>query len=167
MVWNFSPLEIHVVDQNQALINTSQKITKAWWRQRKAIQQRNGHCQVTNSELCWAWQRTNAIVSLFGFLMSPTATRLSRGRTPRLTSDNFTCCHTEIERGDHDCCLSLPHYTDTDPNWERGLNPRPPDQESRALSTEIKFIGLNNDYMKKWAQGARRLQVLWIPIGAR
>ena len=38
---------------------------------------------------------------LFGFLTSSSATRLSRALNPRLTSDNLTCCHTEIEQGDH------------------------------------------------------------------
>ena len=33
-------------------------------------------------------------VCLFGFLTSSSTTRLYRGRVPRLTSDNFTCCHT-------------------------------------------------------------------------
>ena len=71
---------------------------------------------------------------------SSSATRLSRGRVPRLTSDNFTCCHTETERGDHDFCLSRSHYADTDSSSGRlvqGSNPRPPDQKSRALPTEL------------------------------
>ena len=38
------------------------------------------------------------------------------GRVPRLTSDNFMCCHTETEGVDHGFCLSRSHYTDTDPN---------------------------------------------------
>ena len=43
---------------------------------------------------------------LVGFLTSST-TRLYRGRVPRLTSDNFTCCPThETELGDHDFGLS-------------------------------------------------------------
>ena len=43
------------------------------------------------------------------------ATRLSCGQLSRLTSNNFICCHTETEREDHDFCLSLSHYTDTNP----------------------------------------------------
>ena len=34
----------------------------------------------------------------FGFLTSLSATSLYRGRVPRLTGDNFTCCHAETER---------------------------------------------------------------------
>ena len=33
-------------------------------------------------------------VWLIGFLTSSSATRLYRGRVPRLTSDNFKCSHT-------------------------------------------------------------------------
>ena len=36
---------------------------------------------------------------MFGFLTSSSATRLYRGRVPRLTSDNFTCCHTRDRAG--------------------------------------------------------------------
>ena len=59
---------------------------------------------------------------------------------PRLTSDNCMCCHTKAERGDHDFCLSRSHYIDTDPTSRdraRRSNPRPPDQELRALPTEL------------------------------
>ena len=45
-------------------------------------------------------------VGLGGFLTSSSATRLSRGQVQRLTSDNFTCCHTETEQRDHDFRLS-------------------------------------------------------------
>ena len=44
----------------------------------------------------------------------------------------------ETEWGDHDFCLSRSHYTDTDPtSRERGSNPGLPDQELRALPTEL------------------------------
>ena len=50
-------------------------------------------------------------VYLVGFLKSSSPTRLYRGRVPRLTSDNFTCCHTRL---DHNFCLRRSHHTDTD-----------------------------------------------------
>ena len=50
---------------------------------------------------------------MFGFLTSSSATGLYRGRVPRLTPGNFTCCHTRDR--DHDFCLSQSHYTNTDP----------------------------------------------------
>ena len=46
--------------------------------------------------------------------MSSSATRLSWERVPKLTSENFACCHTETEREDRDFSLSQLHYTDTD-----------------------------------------------------
>ena len=54
---------------------------------------------------------------------------------PRLTSDNFTCRHTETERGDHEFCLSRSHYSDsTKPigsrRPHRKSNSGPPHQES-------------------------------------
>ena len=68
------------------------------------------------------------------------ATRLCRGRVPRLVSDNFTCCPTRDRAGrlHHYFCPSRSNYTDTDPtSRERGSNPRPPHQESYALPTEL------------------------------
>ena len=38
-------------------------------------------------------------VWLVGFLTSSPTTRLYRGRVPRLTTDNFTCCHTRDRAG--------------------------------------------------------------------
>ena len=67
-------------------------------------------------------------------MRSSLSTRLSSGRVPRMTSDNFTCNHTKKERGDLDFCLS--RYTDTNPTIrEQGSNPRPPDHASCALQT--------------------------------
>ena len=80
------------------------------------------------------------LVCLVGFSMSSSVTRLSCGQVARLKSDNFKCCHTQKEQEDHDFCLNLSTYTDTDPiNRERsrGSNQRSPDQESHALSTEL------------------------------
>ena len=99
---------------------------------------------------------------LVGFLTSSSATRLSRERLPKLMSDNFTCYYPQIERWDHDLCLSRSHYTDTDPTnrkWaaETGSNPRPPDQKSRALKSElprplptVSFKTLPTFYSKKF-----------------
>ena len=62
-------------------------------------------------------------VWLVSFLMPSSAASLSRRQVPRLTSNNFSRCHTETERGHHDFCLSRSHYTDTDPN-RRGAGAR-------------------------------------------
>ena len=44
-------------------------------------------------------QHVIRFVCLVGFLTSSSASRLYRGRVPRLTSDNFTCCHTRDRAG--------------------------------------------------------------------
>ena len=55
-------------------------------------------------------------VCLFGFLTSSSTTRLYRGRAPRQERLTILRAAThETELGDHDFCLSWPHYTDTDP----------------------------------------------------
>ena len=83
-------------------------------------------------------------VCLFGFLTSSSTTRLYRGRFPRLTFDNFKCCHTRDKAGRSYLLLSWSHYTDVTPTQplggvrpQRGSNPRPLHQESRALPTEL------------------------------
>ena len=65
------------------------------------------------------------------------ATRLSRGQVPRLTSDNFTYFHTEIERGYHDFCLSRNIILTNPTSRKRESNPRPHAQESRAVPIEL------------------------------
>ena len=40
-----------------------------------------------------------SLVCLSGFLTSSLTTRQYRGRAPRLTSDNFRCCHTRGRTG--------------------------------------------------------------------
>ena len=90
---------------------------------------------------------------LVGFLMSSSATRLSHGRVPRLKSDNFTCCHTEIQRVDHGFCLNRSYYIDTDPtscgSWEQapggGIDSRQTDQKSLALLINLSSPSLERE----------------------
>ena len=49
-------------------------------------------------------------MNFHGFLTASSATGLSRGRVSRLTSDNFTWCHTKTEWGYRDQCLNRSHY---------------------------------------------------------
>ena len=92
-----------------------------------------------------------------GFLSSSSATRPSRGRAPRLTSDIFTCCQRKTERGDHDF-LSQPVaiLTSTQPvagerpDW--GSKPRPSDQETGALPTELS-LPLFQEALQEKARG--------------
>ena len=70
---------------------------------------------------------------LVALLMSTSAIRLYCERVPRMMSDNFTCCHTETERVSAGHIILTPTQS-VESGWpERGSNPRPPHQESRAL----------------------------------
>ena len=89
-------------------------------------------------------QTCQFVVCLFGFLTPSSVPGLSRGRVPRLRSDNvsFTCCHTETGRGDHVSANHITHVlTPIQPVGsgclERRWSQRPPDQQSCALSTEL------------------------------
>ena len=81
-------------------------------------------------------------VCLFRFLTSSSTTRLYRGRVPRLTSDNYKCCHTQ-DSGETMTSVSAGHIilTPTQPvgsrRPQRGSNLGPAHPESRALPTEL------------------------------
>ena len=53
------------------------------------------------------------VCSFFGCLTSQQHASVSQGR---IYSDNFTCCHTEIEVADQTFHLTQSQYTDTGPN---------------------------------------------------
>ena len=92
-----------------------------WQLQKIADTQKElGLNPIVSLQVGWYYFETlvGRLVRLLGWLVakSPSSvTRLSRGRVPRLMSENFTCCHTETEQEDHDFCLSRSHYTDIDP----------------------------------------------------
>ena len=87
----------------------------------------------------------------FFFFKSLSAARLSRGRDPRLTSDNFTCCHSETEQGDPDFYHSRPHYTDTDTTRRAQIsNPRLPGLHSQILKCFI-YVIFNLNFLPELA----------------
>ena len=57
------------------------------------------------------WQARNVCL-LVGYLTSQQHASVSQGR---ICSDNFTCCHTEIEVADQTFHLTQSQYTDTGP----------------------------------------------------
>ena len=83
------------------------------------------------------------LVCLVGFLTSSTTTKLYRGRVPRLTSDNFTCCHTRDRARRPWLLVSAGHIilTPTQPvgsgRPQRESNLGPHHQVSSALPTEL------------------------------
>ena len=63
--------------------------------------------------VCAALVRTSLFVCLLvGCLTSQQQASVSQGR---ICSDNFTCCHTEIEAADQTFYLTQSQYTDTGP----------------------------------------------------
>ena len=58
------------------------------------------------------WPKLNAVCLLVGCLTSQQQASVSQGR---ICSDNFTCCHTEIEVADPTFYLTQSQYTDTGP----------------------------------------------------
>ena len=96
----------------------------------------------------WKWR----CVCLFVWTSSST-TRLYRGRAPRLTSGNFKCCHTR-DRAMTMTSISAAHIirTPTHPvgsgRPQRGSNPGPPHQVSRALPIELPRPQLPTPKMK-------------------
>ena len=66
---------------------------------------------------CWNADQQQSARGLFvclfvGCLTSQQQASVSQGR---ICSDNFTCCHTEIEVADQTFYLTQSHYTDTGP----------------------------------------------------
>ena len=85
---------------------------------------------------CFVW--------LVGFLLTPSsATRLYPGRVPRLTSGNLNVLPLTRQSGEIMTSISAGRIilTPTQPvgsgRPQRGPNPGPPHQESRALPTEL------------------------------
>ena len=80
-------------------------------------------------------------VCLVGFLTSSSTSRLYRGRAPRQRLTILRAATHETELGDHDYHDGHIILTPTQPvgsgRPQRGSNPGPPDQESRALPTEL------------------------------
>ena len=60
----------------------------------------------------WLWLEQEIVCLLVGCLTSQQQASVSQGR---ICSDNFTCCHTEIEVADQTFYLTQSQYTDTGP----------------------------------------------------
>ena len=67
---------------------------------------------ITNSVTLCAWQGGHKRLLFVGCVTSQQQAGVSQGR---ICSDNFTCCHTEIEVADQTVYLTQSQYTDTGP----------------------------------------------------
>ena len=97
-----------------------------------------------------AWR---AIVCLFlGCLTSQQHASVSQGR---ICSDNFTCCHTEIEVADHTFYLSQSQYTDTGPT-SPSADPRTPGAwQGSHWSAHFSVTGMTRQRKNPGASGIR------------
>ena len=87
-------------------------IAKAWMSQTAYIRV-SKNCSALRKSLrmvtwCWHWW----LLLFVGCLTSQQHVSVSQGR---ICSDNFTCCHTEIEVADQTFYPSQSQYTDTGP----------------------------------------------------
>ena len=111
----------------------------------------------------------------FGFVTYSSATKLSRGRVPRLT-----ICHTETNRGDHDLCLRRSYCSDIDPTrreraYGRGgdrifescappTTELPPHLLPLKYSTKIQVGKVSLDRLMPWASDISGLAITIIDL---
>ena len=81
----------------------------------------------------WLGSCNNGLFVSLVFLTSSSATRLYRGRVPRLTSDNSTCCHTRQGRETR-TSVSAGHIILTP---SQSVEPTTSSPGSHALPTEL------------------------------
>ena len=104
-------------------------------------------------KLC-STQCFNGLVWLVGFLTSSSTTRLYRGRAPRQSVWQFYVLPHMRQSWETMTSISAGHIilTPTQPvgskRPQRGSNPGPPDQESRALPTELPRPPCFNEHKK-------------------
>ena len=87
-----------------AIIGVKMKQLAIWFCGNRSMEK---ECRRTVSHIC-----RSAGVLLVGCLTSQQHASVSQGR---ICSDNFTCCHTEIEVADQTFYLTQSQYTDTGP----------------------------------------------------
>ena len=84
---------------------------------------------------------------LVGCLTSQLQASVSQGR---ICSDNFTCCHTEIEVADQTFYLTQSQYTDTGPT-SPSADPITPDPwQGSHWSANFEVTGMTRPRKKSW-----------------
>ena len=98
------------------------------------------------------WQQTENILVLccLGCLTSQLHASVSQGR---ICSDNFTCCHTEIEAADQTFHLTQSQYTDTGQTSPRA-DPTTPDAcQGSHWSANFQVTGMTRPRKNPCASG--------------
>ena len=78
-------------------------------------------------------------LSSVGCLTSQQHASVSQGQ---ICSDNFTCCHTEIQAADQFFCLTQSQYTDTDPTSPSADPLSPGTSQGRYWGANFEVAGM-------------------------
>ena len=99
----------------------------------------------------WRLEITVEFVCLFvGCLTSQQHASVSQGR---ICSDNFTCCHSEIEAADQTSYLTQSQYTDTGPT-SRSADPiTPGTRQGSHWSANFEVTGMTRPQKNPGASG--------------
>ena len=89
---------------------------------------------------------------LVGCLTSQQQASVSQGR---ICSDNFTCCHTEIEAADQTFHLTQSHYTDTRPTSPSADPITPGAWQGSHWSANFEVTGMTRPRKNPGASGIR------------
>ena len=118
------------------------------------------------------WILTSFMLSqvLFvGCLMSQQHASVSQGR---ICSDNFTCCHTEIEAADQTFYLNQSQYTDTGPTSPSADPVTPGAWQGSHWSANFQVTGMTRPWKKSQRKrdsnpGSSSLEADALPLGQR
>ena len=119
---------------------------------------------------CWSWSLeygvniragklavTAAVELLVGCLTSQQQATVSQGR---ICSDNFTCCHTEIEVSDPTFYLTQSQYTDTGPTSPSADPITPGAWQGSHWSANFEVTGMTRPRKNPGASGIRNWDLL-------
>ena len=112
--------------------------------------------KVVNADLslgypnCWGVSHSWLVACLLACLRSQQHASVSQGR---ICTDNFTCCHTEIEAADQTFYLTQSQYTDTGPTSSRADPITPGAWQGRHWSAN--FLSHWYDSTPKKSRGKR------------
>ena len=95
---------------------------------------------------------SSIICLLVGFLTSQQPASVSQGR---ICSDNFTCCHTEIEIADQNFHLTQSQYTDTGPTSPRADPITPGAWQGSHWNANFEVTGMTRPRKNPGASGIR------------
>ena len=130
--------------QSWGQIHVHKVATARNWRSSKVEPKQSAQTFTTN------WKR---IVCLFvGCLTSQQQASVSQGR---ICSDNFTCCHTEIEVADQTFYLNQSQYTNTGPTNQSTDPITPGTYQGSHWSANFLVTGINRPRKNPVASGIR------------